>query len=212
MYDEALNEPATALDLLEKEQLRLAGRLRAYPDAMRTGPGSPARAQVLRTHGPFAAVVDRIEHFQHDLVNRQLGPGETERLTKLQNRLSLLVYLEDSLRVLTTATESVHLDGRLGRLLASFVEALDFVLMTLVEALEPEGDEALELLTQITGDRGDIMERIRQDYLTDEGSVAPADRAVLLQVTAIFERVIWMTQRLARLIEPGSKRAASAVA
>jgi hypothetical protein len=49
--------------------------------------------------------------FQHDLVNQQLGPDETERLTKLQNRLSLIVYLEDSLKALTAATESVALDG-----------------------------------------------------------------------------------------------------
>jgi len=45
------------------------------------------------------------------------------------------------------------------------------------------------------------MERIRQNYLADAPSVGPADRAVLLQVTSIFERVIWMTQRLARLID-----------
>jgi len=54
---------------------------------------------------------------------------------------------------------------------------------------------------QITGDRGDLVERVRQDYLTEEGSVGTAERAVLLQMTSGFERVIWMTHRFARLLE-----------
>ena len=37
--------------------------------------------------------------------------------------------------------------------------------------------------------------------MTDEASVSAHDRAVLLQVTSTFERIIWMTQRLARLID-----------
>jgi phosphate:Na+ symporter len=87
------------------------------------------------------------------------------------------------------------------------------VLLTLLEALESAGGgESLVLLLQITGDRGDLMERIRQDYLADEGAVSSADRSVLLQATSIFERIIWMTQRLARLIDGGQKRKLTAVA
>lgn len=201
LYDEALNEPASALDLIAKEQLRLTRRLRVYAEAMRSGPLSPQRTRALALQAPFAAVVARIEQFQHDLVDRQLGPEESERLTRLQNRLSLTVYLDDSLRALTATTESVPLEGRLGELVSTFVEGLDFVLMSAVEALESGDPAQVAMLIEITEDRGDLMERIRQNYLADAPSVGPADRAVLLQVTSIFERVIWMTQRLARLID-----------
>jgi hypothetical protein len=88
-----------------------------------------------------------------------------------------------------------------------FVEGLDFVLMALIDALEPGDAPSRELLAQITGDRGDMMERIRERYLAEEASVAPADRVVLFQVTSVFERIIWMTQRLSRLLaEPGGAR------
>jgi len=206
LYDEALNEPATALDLIAKEQLRLAKRLRSYSEAMRAGPASPPRHRALLLHEPFTTVAARIERFQHDLVNRQLGPLETERLTRLQNRLSLIVYLEDSLRALTSATETVQLDTQFGQLVTNFIESLDFVLMTLVEALDIGAGMSLDLLARITEDRGDMMEQIRQGYLTEEGNISPADRATLLQVTSIFERAIWMTQRLSRLMDapPGA--------
>jgi hypothetical protein len=57
----------------------------------------------------------------------------------------------------------------------------------------------------------DLMERIRQDFLAGE-SFGASDRAVLLQVTSMFERVIWITQRLARVIQGGQPDALGAVA
>jgi phosphate:Na+ symporter len=200
LYDEALSEPATALDLIEKEHVRLAQRLRAYTEAMRTAPDSPERGQALRMHDPFGAVAARIEQFQHELLNQQLGPDEVERLTRLQGRLSLLVYLEDSLRTLMTATGAVSGSGRLDGLVTTFVEAVDFVLLTLLDALEAGTGDTVELLAQITEDRSEFVERIRRDYLADEASIGTADRSVLLQVTSVFERIVWMTQRFARLL------------
>jgi len=199
LYEEALNEPSTALDLIGHEQLALTRRLRGYIEAMRSAPGSTLRDQARRIHQPFVTVAMRTEQFQHDLANRQVGPDEAERLAKFQSRLSLLVYLEDSLRDLSSTTDAVPPDGRLLRLVSTFVESLDFVLLTTIEALE-DGGEAAELLVQVTGDRSDLVERIRQRFLTDEGQVGAAERSLLLQITSVFERVIWMTHRLARLV------------
>jgi phosphate:Na+ symporter len=205
LYDEAVNEPSTALDLVEREQLRLASRLRLHPSAMRSGPGSSIRNRALALHKPFGALAQHVEHFQHELLDRQLGTDETERLTKLQNRLSLILYLEESLRSLTERTEGVSPASRLGDLVSTFVEALDFVLMTLLAALEAGDRERIDLLVHITEDRGDLMEQIRQSYLAEESSIDAHDRAVLLHVTNVFERIIWMTQRLARLLDRNTR-------
>ena len=205
IYYEAASEPATALDLIEKEHLRLVRRLPVYAEAMRSARGSPQRDEARGIHAPFATLAGRIDHFQHELVHQQLGPSETERLTGLQSRLSLIVYVEDSLQTLMTISEPVPLDGRLASRISTLVEALDFMLLTLIDALESTDAEAGELLLQITEDRGDFVERIRQDYLAEESGASSGDRAVLLQVTSIFERVVWMTQRLARLIEAGRR-------
>jgi phosphate:Na+ symporter len=200
LYDEALGEPATALDLLEKEQLRLVKRLRSYPAALREEAPAAARERARGLREPFVAVVARIEQFEHDLLNRQLGADESERLSGLQNRLSLIVYLEDSLRALNVAAESANTTERLATFLATYVEALDFVLLTLVEALDTGDAGALQLLSQMTEDRGQLVESIRQGYLTEQANVGAAERALLLKVTSIFERIMWMAQRLSHLV------------
>jgi phosphate:Na+ symporter len=199
LYDEALNEPATALDLIEREQLRLANSLLLYPQAMRAGPASEENERARFIRGPFASVATRIEQFQHELLTQQLGSAEMERLTRLQSRLSLLIYLEDSLRALHSSVESMPRTGSLADLVSTFVEGLDFVLLTGVDALASKDPAALELLMQITGDRGDLVERMRKDFLANERATA-AERAVLLQVTSVFERIVWMLHRLAALM------------
>src|SRR5262245_14513026 len=136
LYDEALSEPATALDLLEKEQLRLAKRLLAYPAAMRTPSGSRERQQVQLARAAFSAVVGCIEQFQHELVHQQIGSVETERATRLQSRLTLLVYLEDSMTMLITTTDALPGEGRLRRQVSTFIEALDYIMVMTVDAIE----------------------------------------------------------------------------
>jgi phosphate:Na+ symporter len=201
LYDEALSDPATALDLIEKEQVRVAKRLRMHSEAMRSDAGSPERAKAAAMRKPFATVVEHIDHFQRELVKQQLDSAETERLTTLQNRLSLIIYLEDSLATLAASTAALPPDNRLAELMLTFVDALDFVLMTLIDALEGAEPESLGMLLQVTEDRSDLMERIRQEYLAEETSVGRVERVVLLQVTSLFERIMWMARRLALLIE-----------
>ena len=209
LYDEALNEPSTALDLIEREQLRLAKALLPYLQAMRAGPKSPEQQKAVRIHQPFADIAGSIEQFQHELLNFQLGSAEMERLTRLQGRLSLIVYLEDSLRVLHSSTGSVPANGPLADLVSTFVEGLDFVLLTAVDALESRDRQVVEMLVEITGDRGDLVERMRNDFLAEK-SASSADRVVLLQVTSVFERIVWITHRLGQLMDinsPGNETA-----
>jgi phosphate:Na+ symporter len=149
----------------------------------------------------------QIELFQKELLNFQLGSVEMEQLTRLQGRLSLIVYLEDSLRTLHAATESVPRNGPLADLVSTFVEGLDFVLLTAIDALESKDAGVVEMLTAITSDRGDLVERIRNDFVANK-TPSPADWAVLLQVTSVFERIVWMTHCMARLMETGHRQVA----
>jgi phosphate:Na+ symporter len=196
LYDEAIDEPSTALDLIEREQLRLAKSLLLYPQSMRAGPGSPENDRARYISAPFASISGRIDQFQQELLSQQLGSAEMERLTRSQSRLSLLIYLEDSLRTLHLSVGSVPAAGSLADLISTFIEGLDFVLLTAVDALESRDAGNIELLLQITEDRGDLVERMRKDFLAGN-ETSSADRLILLQVTSVFERIVWMLHRLA---------------
>jgi hypothetical protein len=117
---------------------------------MRAGPNSQQSQRAALIHGPFATIAARVEVFQHELLNQPLGAYEMERLTQLQSRLSLLIYLEDSLRTLHSTVESLTRVGPLADLVSTFVEGLDFVLLTGIDALETKSPENVDMLMQIT--------------------------------------------------------------
>jgi len=196
IFEESTDEPATALDLIEKEQLGLAQRLLAYPEAVRAGPDSPQRQQVAKVHEPFVAVAKHVERCEQALVSRSLGPNQAERLTRLQSRMSMLTYLEDSLRTLTVATAGIALDSRLGKSTLRLIEGLDFLLLTMVDVLTLKEQDLIKIFGQITGDRGDFFERIRKEYLATEVTLATTERAQLFQMTSGFEQILWVMQRI----------------
>src|SRR5579883_2510633 len=126
LYYEALEEPATALDLIEREQLRLIKALITYTQAMRAGPQTAEHQSATRIHQQFGNIANHIDQFQHELTSKQLGAQELERITRLQGRLSLIVYLEDNLRALFTSAETIPKNGPLADLFSTFTESLDF--------------------------------------------------------------------------------------
>jgi Kef-type K+ transport system membrane component KefB len=203
IFEESIDEPATALDLIEKEQLGLAQRLLAYPDAVRAVADSPQRQEAAKVHEPFLAVAKHIERCQQALVSRSLGPNQTERLTRLQSRMSMLTYLEDSLRTFTLATEGVAPESRLGKSTSPITEGLDFLLLMMVDVLTLKEDDLIKKFGQITGNRGDLFERIRKEYLAAEVTLATSERAHLFQMTSGFEQILWVMQRIGlTVIEP----------
>ena len=75
IYEEALEEPPLALNLVEQEELRLATRLKSYTRAMRTDAGSPERAAAAGIHEPFVAVASVVENFLQQLATQSLSPA-----------------------------------------------------------------------------------------------------------------------------------------
>ena len=135
---------------------------------MRAGADSPQRQQVAKIHEPFVAVAKHIERCQQALVSRSLGPNQAEQLVRLQSRMSMLTYLEDSLRTLTVATAGIALDSRLGKSTLGLIEGLDFLLLTMVDVLTLKEQDNIKIFGQICGNMSNFFERIRKEYLAAE--------------------------------------------
>lgn len=198
IYDQALHEPDTAMDLVEKEQLRLAKRLPQYMEVLRAGAGTGPDHRPI--HTAFAAVALEVEAFLAELVKEPLQPETSGRVTNLQNRHSLLNYIEESLYSLTATLRGSGRSDKLQALVDRFVEGLDFVLLTALDAMESMDEFDIDLLITITADRGDLMEKIRKAYLASEEGLSYEDKSMLLHMTSLFERTVWMVARIGQLL------------
>jgi Na+/phosphate symporter len=165
IYEEALEEPPLALNLVEQEELRLATRLKSYTRAMRTDAGSAERAAAAGIHEPFVAVASVAENFLQQLATQSLSPATSAMLISLENRLRLLRYIEESVRGLFTSSVRMPAGTALRSHLDSYTEGLDYLLDRMLEALTLKDTTAAEAFATLTEGRSEILEGVRSDSI-----------------------------------------------
>jgi phosphate:Na+ symporter len=200
IYPQALDFPETALDLVEKEQARLLLRLPDFLAPLTTLNGPPRPAKLEDLHRAFTNLAKEIELYCAALFDRRHNQATSERLINIQSRENLLEFLEEALYNLVTSVVQSPPSDRLKLLIQNFAEALDFMLRTAGEAAASLDPAEAELLVQLSGDRSDLMSKIRSLYLSAEHDLNQADKILLLTLTTLFERIVWMVKRLGKLL------------
>jgi DNA-binding ferritin-like protein len=152
-------------------------------------------------HNAFSSVVNEIQNFLTDLVEERTSPHSSERLLAIQNKQSIIVSIEENLYNLVRTLDQSPCNPAARSLVQNLIEGLDTILLTAIDAMDNADDSTAELLKNITQDRGSTMERIRNTYLSGESALDMQSKATLLYVTNLFERTVWMLNRLSRLLE-----------
>jgi phosphate:Na+ symporter len=207
LYPEALTDPETALDLMEKEQGRLLGQLPAYLSFLRPGPTGPAETDYRALHQGFQALAREMDSYLTTLVEERHSPETTERLMNVKDRQGLIVYIEDTVSGLARALARAPLSGHLATLVTNILEATDLLLNLTAAACGNLDESHTEVLTAISGDRGAVMETIRKRYLSGQTPMTPAETALVFTLTAQFERLVWLIDRLVALLSKSNPSA-----
>jgi phosphate:Na+ symporter len=197
----ALDDPETALDLVEKEQTRLVGRLPSYLVVLRTPPGQKSPVDYQEMHMAYGRLWKEVDVFLAELMHRPLAPKTAPRVSNVHNRHGVFGLLEENVFQLVTAVRETPPSAHLAPLVDNFVEALDFILLTAGDAVTSLGAADAQLLGNLCADRGELMGKLRGVYLSGEQELRPQDKSLLLDVTTLFDRIVWMLRRLAGLLE-----------
>jgi phosphate:Na+ symporter len=201
LHPQALSDAETALDLVEKEQMRLVNRLPLYLDALRDGDTSRRKVDPHALHQAFLVLSKEVESYLTAMIHLQLSVRTSERLTNVQGRHSLIGLVEDNVYHLVGGVRQGPPSARLAPLVDNFVEALDFLLQMAGEAAATLSAEEGQLLANLCADRGDLMGKIRNLYLSSEHDLGPRDKSLLLDLTGYFDRIVWVVRRFALLLE-----------
>ena len=204
--EQALEEPETALDLVEKEQLRQFRHLPEFLNAVReeTAGRPTTGAPLLRQ--AVTKVGTEVTSFIIDLKDQHQSRDSLERALNLQNRTQVIISVAETLDDLVAAAMSSSGSEKLLVLTQRLTEALHVVLTAACEALEDPDEANHQMLLGLTADRGAMMEQIRRSFLRDEALLNPGDQQTLMTITTLFERTVWLLRRFGTLLTP---RAAS---
>jgi hypothetical protein len=86
----------------------------------------------------------------------------------------------------------------------TFLEGLDFLLLAACDVFENPSSENIEYLLALTGDRSELLQKMRSRFLADNQEMTLEDRMIFLQSTSLYERAIWILGRIGILLRQAS--------
>jgi phosphate:Na+ symporter len=188
LQPEALLAPETAPDLAALEQMRVMRVLGEYLQAVRGNGTRPLKA----LHHGAVTLGEEITHFLETIIKQPLSTNLAHRLISLQRKEETLRALEENVFLFASTLEHRGAEELPGRM----VEALDTILLTASDALTSRDEIDIELLMNLTDDRGGIMERLRSRHRLDHPDHA-SNVSALHYATTLFERNVWLLRQLA---------------
>ena len=175
--------------LVDLEQKRVLKTLSQYFDMVRQDRNVGPLRDASRT------VLSEINEFLNDLHTIHPLQAVEDRNAML-NRQKLLVWLEDALGVLCETLGEIADRPALDQIRMSMCEGVDSVLLSLVDAIETDDRMSWEMASQLIGDRGAMMRKIRLQYLGVDPPLQDLEQIKLLLITNAVEEVFFLLSKL----------------
>ena len=208
LVEEALVEPAFAVDLVGREERRLLDLLPSMLDGMRADAGTAElSADTVRTAG--VSVARAMAGYLEAILGANVESADRERVIRLQHRTSNLTALFDALGNFVDVSGNARKWPSSGRVADQMVEALHALLSALVDAAASDDPDDRALVLALLGHRDELMERIRQRVLREDPTMPPAAQEALFTATMLFERIVWLARQTTMLLVPAARATAN---
>jgi phosphate:Na+ symporter len=194
----ALSDPASALTLAQAEFDRLVRELPAYLDDIRDEGERAGRAEPLAVqHQGCSVIAGRLDEYLSETLAAHPDMAGMERAFRLRTRVAALRRVQATLHDFVAAVASVLPAARPTQA-GAMSEGLHALLHVAIDALAPADDpDAADTLRTLTGDRGVLMDGVRDAILQGLAQGTPAEREAMLDATLHFEKVLWVLPRVA---------------
>uniref|UniRef100_I2Q0S9 Na+/phosphate symporter n=1 Tax=Desulfovibrio sp. U5L TaxID=596152 RepID=I2Q0S9_9BACT len=190
--------PETALLLIDKEQGRLVGSLPRYTAELRRAldASRPAGPAARALHEAVATLCKELDECLVDMISRPRAMRSAGTIALLQDNQSVLRSLSESLRLFVEELSGPCQSEAMRRLRLVFLEALDALLLQFGDVFSCVDAADWDMLLPLLSDKGPAMERLRTRYLTEKDALLPAEQWLLMRVTGLYERCLWLLHRL----------------
>lgn len=196
LYDRAAEDPETAVQLIEKEQIRLVGLLKEMFSTIRTDGGSAKTAGLAEAFRTLGGIIK--EAVSDISVRHKLTTDVYDRLNIL---VTLQHILDDSAGIIAELKKEIEPlkafdTGR--RFADSAVEGVDAVVLTLLDVVEGRNSEDAGFLQIMTSEGGHGIAGVRSAYLSGESGLDAKERMMLFSVSNLCERLILNLGKIGR--------------
>lgn len=201
LHARASESPETGILLIEMEQHRLLRRLPQYLDYARTGTNTKHQIPTSDYHAAFLAIAQQINQTLSIISRQNLNQQLAESLisiTKIQEQLSTL---ENYLFIISTQIRGYRKDDKARVFGSSVLESVDFLVLSVIDALESDDQQDHKLLACLTHDRAEMMAGMRKAYFQADQGLSNEARGFVLDITMLLENIVKTLSRYGETLE-----------
>ena len=122
----------------------------------------------------------------------------------MRSRQKLLVWLEDALGALCEALADLDDKSALAQFRTTICESVDGVLLSLIDAMESDDELTWDLVRQLTGDRGEMMRKLRTQFLHSDPPLPHLELINVLLITNSVEKTFFLFSKMEKEFNPSS--------
>jgi phosphate:Na+ symporter len=201
IYDDALGEPETALELVDREQARIFKLLPLYLGFNSHLDGKERQLGRLAILPVAAALLESVRRFLDDLADSGASRDLIDRVADRRACNDLLVSIHEAMNELAEKFAQNFAAEAMRSLVENIAEGLGALLFTANDAVSGRDPEDIALLRQFTSDRGSLVDALRRRVMTADQGLSADDRSTLYAVTSLLERIVWMLGRYGGLLD-----------
>jgi phosphate:Na+ symporter len=211
LYDLAVEDPETAVTLVDREQARIFALLPLYfglDDHLGAEVRGLKRAAIL----PVAQGLGRsVSDFLGDLADTGAERSVLEAISDRQARNALLIAAHEAIADLVGQLAEPFDSAILRALGDNLREGLGALLLTAEEAVRSLDPDDIALMRRLTGDRDSLIESLRRGAIAADRGLTAADHRHLYAITSLLELVVWILRRYSALLVPSAAAEATTV-
>ncbi len=197
LSEDALNDPESALDLVDKEQQHLLGHLVSQLATILEETAATSKVPAGVIHRGAAAVGTEVQGFIRELAEREVDHATSRRVLDFERRIVLILSLNDTVHSFVETFTRLRSGPTLeGSFVGNLAESLNTLILSAMDAARANDPDEVALLLRITSDRGDIMERLRRNVLAGPQPLDHQQKSHLFYLTSLFERAVWLLRQL----------------
>ncbi len=197
LFDRAVDTPGVALDLVDREQARIASRLAGLLDSLRVEEVGAVEWTTVTLARSSQQLMDRIGQFLDAIMPRCEQHDTLERMVAARTRLDLLRMLVTHTWEINESLAMDFADPALQKWRHHLIEGLHSIMCVLGDSVNGS-PELREVLVSLTSDRSDLMSRMRAQLLQGSDTINLETRERVLTATRLFERIVWLMNRFGR--------------
>ena len=193
-----VDDVEASLDLVDLEQYRIINRFSQMVDNVR----ADRATEIIDNETLYQsnrALIKNIKQYLSGVYKSKMNSVTADRLMKLQTNIDIVYGLNNSINEFVSTLIEPYGKNEIIPQEQNLIESLHLLSSTMSDLVESQNADDYEVLHTLTSERGDVMQKMRDNFIRENELNRDINKQRYLHLTNLYQRAVWLFNRWAHL-------------